>query len=184
MNVLIGCECSGIIREAFREQGHNATSCDLKPTEIPGQHIQDDIRKIVQYKWDLIICHPPCTYLSNAGQHWKYKDPTRHELINETIEFWKMLWELCNSQKICFENPIGIISTTWRKPDQIIQPWWFGDPEIKRTALWLKNLPKLNGHCFEKPNTKGWTDKKRNPTDRSRTFQGIGKAMAKQWGKS
>ena len=181
MKILVACEFSGIVREAFNKLGHDATSCDLLETEIPGFHIKDDVLKHLNKKWDLMIAHPPCTYLAVSGARW-FKD-RKHEQ-NEALEFVYMLAHT-NIPRVCIENPIGVISSFWRKPDQIVQPWMFGHGETKATCLWLKNLPKLQptnivdgreGRVWkESPGPNRWKN-------RSRTYQGIAEAMAFQWG--
>jgi site-specific DNA-cytosine methylase len=194
MRVLIACEFSGIVREAFARRGHDAWSCDLLPTEILGQHIQDNVLTILNDGWDLMIAHPPCTHLAVAGARWfKYK--LREQ--EEALEFIRILLNAPIS-KIALENPVGVISTHVRKPDQIIQPYWFGDEAQKQTCLWLKNLPKLiSTHLVDKGamwvnknNGKkrgaAWTMMLPPSPDRwkirSRTFRGIADAMAEQWG--
>ena len=143
MKVLIACEFSAIVRTAFAAKGHNAWSCDLNyPSEIPGNHIQDDVLRYFDADWDMMIAHPPCTYLASSGLHWNNKIPGRDFLTKEAIKFALRL-VYAQIPKICIENPIGILSTKYRKPDQIIQPWMFGHPESKATCLWLKGLPKL-----------------------------------------
>lgn len=192
MNVLIACEFSGIVRDAFAVKGHNAWSCDLLPTEKPGQHYQGNVRDIIYERhpilesctainWDLIIAHPPCTHLSVSGARW-FKDKIHEQ--NLAISFFMSLYD-APASKICVENPVSIMSTRFRKPDQIIQPWQFGHGETKSTCLWLKGLPKLNpteivqgreGKVWKMPPSKDrWKD-------RSRTYQGIANAMAEQWG--
>ena len=137
--ILIACEFSGIVREAFKKKGWDAWSCDLLPTEIPGNHIKDDILNHLDDGWDMMVAHPPCTHLANSGARWfKYKQ--KEQL--ESIDFFMDLVD-CNIPKICIENPIGIMSTWYGKPDQIIQPWQFGHGETKATCLWLRRLPKL-----------------------------------------
>ena len=195
MNVLIACEFSGIIRGAFRDRGHNAWSCDLLPSESEGNHIQDNILKHLSNGWDLMIAHPPCTYLSYVGtRHWD--KPGRKEKREEAFE---LFMSLINApiDKICVENPVGCPNTVYRKPDQIIHPYYFGNPYMKRTCLWLKGLPKLEyaNTIIEKPkplyhlrNGKGihWVEGikgvKNRSQERSRTFEGVAKAMAEQWG--
>lgn len=147
MRVLIGCEFSGRVRDAFLDKGHDAISCDLLPTDVPGPHYQGDIFDIIDDGFDLAIFHPPCTYLTVSGNKWfkpEFADrfPTRHQDREDAIEFIMKLAN-CDIPKIAIENPVGVLSTRWRKPDQIIQPWMFGDAESKKTCLWLKNLPKL-----------------------------------------
>ena len=181
MKVLIACEFSGIVREAFRDKGHNAISCDLLDTEQPGPHIKDNVLNHLSQKYDLLIPHPPCTHLAVSGARWfKYKKKEQAEALN----FVRKLME-CNIPKIAIENPISIISTKIRKPDQIIQPWQYGHGEVKATCLWLKNLPKLipaqivTGRTprvfLTPPSIDRWKI-------RSRTLTGIAASMAKQWG--
>lgn len=181
MRVLVACEFSGIVRDAFKARGHNAWSCDLLPSEIPGQHIQGDVIKILREPWDLIIAHPPCTHLAVSGARW-FKNKKKEQ--QEAVWFVGAI-AMSACQKIAIENPISILSTVWRKPDQIIQPWQFGHPETKATCLWLKNLPLLmpsnivegraNRVHREPPGPDRWKN-------RSRTYQGIADAMAEQWG--
>jgi hypothetical protein len=181
MRILIACEFSGVVREEFSKLGHDAWSCDLLPSEKEGKHIQDDVLKHLNDGWDMMIAFPPCTYLCSSGARWwKY----RRKEQAEAIEFVKTLWN-APIPKVAIENPIGILSTVWRKPDQVIQPWMFGHPETKATCLWLKNLPRLiptkivDGRYprvhYESPGKDRW---KR----RSRTLLGIAKAMAIRWG--
>lgn len=182
MKVLIACEFSGIVREAFRKLGHDAYSCDLLESEIPSDnHIQDDVLKYLTPEWDLLIAHPPCTYLAVSGARW-FKD--RQQEQRDALQFVSNLM-LAPIKQICIENPISVISSKIRKPDQIIQPWQFGHGETKATCLWLKGLPNLiptnivNGRenrVHKMPPSK---DRWKN---RSRTFQGIADAMAEQWG--
>jgi len=139
MKILIGCEFSGIVRDAFAALGHDAWSCDLLPSELPGQHIRGDIRGILSDGWDLAIFHPPCTHLAVSGARW-FKNKQKGQA--EALNFVRRLMD-APIEKICIENPKSVISTQIRKPDQIIQPWMFGHGETKETHLWLKNLPKL-----------------------------------------
>jgi len=198
MNVLIACEFSGIIREAFRSRGHDAWSCDLLDTEIPGNHFKTDILNVIDLGWDLMIAHPPCTDLAISGaRYWteKWADGRLRASINFFIR-------LANADipKVCVENPISIMSTQWRKPDQIIQPYMFGHPESKKTCLWLKCLPLLqptnmlpkpvpNGGCIRQTGSrKGriynyYYHQGKSAKERGRTFQGIAEAMAEQWGR-
>lgn len=201
MKVLIACEFSGIVREAFKAKGHDAWSCDLLPTEIPGQHIQGDVLEILNDGWDMMIAHPPCTYLSYAGtRSWNY--PGRCQKRLEALDFFRQLWE-APIGKICIENPKGCASPTITKYTQEIQPFYFGDREQKATWLWLKNLNPLRHQSsdtlFE---NKTHTDKpepsyikpdgtprfftaginKDRQHNRSRFFPGIANAMAEQWG--
>ena len=181
MRVLVACEFSGIVRDAFANKGHNAISCDLLPTEHPGQHYQGDIRDILNDEWDLMIAHPPCTYLAVSGARW-FKQ--RQQEQKEALDFIRLLLD-APIHRIALENPIGVISTKIRKPDQIVQPWMFGHGETKATCLWLKNLPLLKptnivegreGRVWkEPPSPNRWKN-------RSRTLPGIAAAMADQWG--
>lgn len=183
MRVLVACEFSGIVREAFRKKGHDAWSCDLLPTEDGSEfHFQSDIKNILLLTgWDLMIAHPPCTHLAVSGARW-FKDKLSEQ--TEALDFVKMLLD-SRIEKVALENPISIISSRIRKPDQIIQPWMFGHGEIKATCLWLKNLPKLEptniveGRMprvhYASPGPDRWKE-------RSRTLQGIADAMAAQWG--
>ena len=181
MKILVACEYSGIVRDAFKALGHDVTSCDLLPTERPGKHYQGDIRDLLNDKWDLMIAHPPCTHLAVSGARW-FKNKVKEQ--KEALDFVRMLLE-ANIPRIALENPISIISSKIRKPDQIIQPWQFGHGEVKATCLWLKGLPLLKPTNVVKgrearvwkmpPSPERWKD-------RSRTLTGIAEAMAKQWG--
>ena len=202
MKVLVACEFSGVVRDAFCKRGHDATSCDLFPSDTPGQHYQGNVLDILNKKWDLIISHPPCTYLTCSGNKWfkpefKNRFPNRHKDRLDAIEFF-MSFTKASCSRIAIENPIGIMSTHYRKPDQIIQPYMFGDPERKPTCLWLKGLPKLQPTKIVSPiiirlkSGKGdprrhFESLKLSPIERmkirSKTFQGIADAMADQWGK-
>ena len=197
MKVLVACEYSGIVRDAFTKRGHDAMSCDLLPTESPGPHYQGDVRDILDDGFDLMIAHPPCTYLSYvATRHWN--KPGRAALREEALAFF-MLFINAPIDKICVENPVGYPNTIYRKPDQIIHPYYFGEPFQKRTCLWLKNLPLLvwdKSKAIKPPpmyicqgkKSKGkrinWCEglKSKSSKERSRTFQGIADAMAEQWG--
>lgn len=196
MKVLVGCEFSGIVREAFKARGHDAWSCDLLPTELPGQHIQGDVLRILNDGWDLAIFHPPCTYLASSGLHWNKRISGREKLTEESLEFVRALLN-APIPKIALENPIGRINTAIRKPDQIIQPWMFGHAEAKATCLWLKNLPLLKPTNQLTPRggdyKRGWDNQtpsgqnKLGPSNdrwkiRSRTYLGIADAFAQQWG--
>jgi hypothetical protein len=144
MNVLVGCEFSGVIRDAFIALGHNAMSCDLLPTSRPGPHYQGDIRDILAdaRQWDLLIACPPCTYLCRSGVHWVARIPGRAQQMEDAIAFVRSIAN-ANVDRYGIENPIGVLSTRWRKPDQIIQPHQFGHDAAKATCLWTKNIPKL-----------------------------------------
>jgi len=182
MRVLVACEFSGIVREAFIKHGHDAWSCDLIPSEILGHHINGDVRMVLDEEWDLMIAHPPCTHLAVSGARW-FKDKQKEQV--EALDFVRTLLD-APIPRIALENPVSVISTHIRKPDQIIQPWMFGHGETKATCLWLKNLPKLEptnivsgreGKVWKMaPGPNRWKD-------RSRTYQGIADAMAAQWGK-
>ena len=181
MKILIACEFSGVVRNAFRVKGHDAYSCDLiYPDDESEFHIHTDVLKILDLDWDLMIAFPPCTHLCVSGARW-FKDKTREQ--DDALEFVKALMA-APIPRICIENPIGIISTRIREPDQIIQPWMFGHGETKATCLWLKNLPKLaSAKIVPGREQRIWNtppSKDRWKT-RSRTFKGIAKAMAEQW---
>lgn len=181
MRVLIACEYSGTVREAFCNRGHYALSCDLLPTDRPGEHYQGDVRDILNDGWDLMIAHPPCTHLAVSGARW-FKDKVREQA--EALDFVRLLLG-ANIPRIALENPVSIISSCIRKPDQVIQPWQFGHGETKATCLWLKNLPKLQPtNIVEGREGRIW---KMPPSPdrwklRSTTFEGIASAMAEQWG--
>ena len=180
MNVLIACEFSGIVREEFKKQEHNAWSCDLLSTEIPGNHIQDNVLNYLDKDWDLMIAHPPCTHLAVSGARW-FKNKKKEQ--EKALNFVKLLMN-APIKRICIENPVSIISTKIRKPDQIIQPWQYGHGETKATCLWLKNLPKLESTNIVKGReNKIWKEPpgKDRWKNRSRTYAGIAKAMAEQW---
>lgn len=190
MNVLIACEFSGVIRDAFRECGHEAWSCDLEGIEPEGKwsnyHWYGDCKWLIKQApygyWDLMICHPPCTYLAVSGARW-FKD--RQQEQKEALQFVN---DLLNAPipKICLENPISIISSKIRKPDQIIQPWMFGHGEVKATCLWLKGLPLLKPTDIvdgREAKVHRMAPGPNRGKDRSRTLPGIAKAMADQWGK-
>jgi len=180
LRVLVACEFSGIVREAFKNKGHDAWSCDLLDTEIEGNHYKQDVLTLLDKKWDLLIAHPPCTHLAVSGARW-FKNKQKEQV--EALEFVKLLMD-SPIEKIAIENPISIISSKIRKPDQIIQPWMFGHGETKATCLWLKNLPLLrptnivegreNRIHREPPSKDRWKN-------RSRTYLGIAEAMAEQW---
>jgi site-specific DNA-cytosine methylase len=181
MKVLIACEFSGIVRDAFCRVGHDAWSCDFLESEIPGNHIKGDVLRILNDNWDLMIAHPPCTYLAVSGARW-FKGRLREQAV--ALDFVRMLMD-APIKKIALENPVSVISTRIRKPDQIIQPWQFGHGETKKTCLWLKNLPPLIPTDIvegretrvhkESPAPDRWKK-------RSRTYSGIAEAMASQWG--
>lgn len=201
MKILVACEFSGKNRDAFAALGHEAWSCDLRESETPGNHYQGDVRDMLSENWDLLIAHPPCTYLSYAANH-VWNKPGRAELREEAMQFF-MLFVNCNIPRVCIENPVGYPGKVYRKPDQIIHPYYFGERELKRTCLWLKNLPKLwwwrEDDLFGKRTKTDYPEptyidntprqKKRYFTDgghgeknRSKSFGSIAQAMAQQWG--
>jgi site-specific DNA-cytosine methylase len=181
MKILVACEYSGRVRDAFLSLGHDALSCDLLPTDVVGPHYQGDIRDVLNNGWDLMIAHPPCTHLAVSGARW-FKDKQVEQA--EALDFVRLLLD-APIPKIALENPISIISSRIRKPDQIIQPWWFGHGETKATCLWLKGLPKLVATNVVEgrearvhkmpPSENRWKE-------RSRTYEGVAQAMAQQWG--
>jgi site-specific DNA-cytosine methylase len=190
MRVLIACEYSGAVRDAFVKNGHDAMSCDLLPTDVDGPHYQGDVFDVINDGWDLMIAHPPCTHLAVSGARW-FKDKVKEQA--ESLEFVRRLMD-APIDKIVIENPISIISSRIRKPEQIIQPWMFGHPEAKATCLWLKGLPTLSAtDVLTKPECGYWSNQtpsgqnKLGPSkdrwkERSKTYQGIATAMANQWG--
>jgi hypothetical protein len=194
MKVLVACEYSGTVRDAFTALGHDAMSCDMLPTDSPGPHYQGDVRDVLDHGWDLMIAHPPCTYLSVSGIHWNDRG-RGWDNTDKALEFVRLLMG-ANIPRIALENPVSIISSRIRKPDQIIQPHQFGHDASKATCLWLKNLPKLLPTGEIPPRVIGgkrrWgnqTDSGQNklaPSDdrwklRSTTYKGIAQAMALQW---
>jgi hypothetical protein len=198
MRVLIACEFSGIVRDAFAARGHDAWSCDLLPCERGGQHIEGDVLEVLDDGWDLMIAHPPCTYLSVSGLHWNKRRPERAAMTHDAVVFALNLmgdgFVENTVQRIALENPIGHLSTVYRKPDQIIHPWQFGHDASKATCLWLKGLPLLidtavlaGGRSARRANQTPSGQNKLGPSPdrwkhRSRTYQGIADAMADQWG--
>ena len=214
MKVLVACEYSGIVRDAFLKRGHYAISCDILPSESNlGKHYQGDVKDILNDDWDLMIAHPPCTYLSVSGARWFYhpkdkhldfKDrrphplhPNRKQLQKEALDFVQLLLD-APINKIAIENPVGVISTKIRKPEQIIQPYMFGHSESKKTCLWLNNLQPLEStnivdeeervvYASGKSMPKWYADAFKLPPQerwkvRSATFPGVAEAMAEQWG--
>ncbi len=181
MDVLVACEYSGRVREAFSKKGHNAWSCDYLPTDIPGKHVQDNVFQVLYKPWDMLIAFPPCTHLAVSGARW-FKDKKEEQQL--AIHFFMKL-ATADIPKVCIENPVGIMSTKWRKPDQYIQPWQFGHGETKKTCLWLFGLSLLKSteivdgrmnriHKMPPSKDRGKL--------RSLTYQGIADAMAEQWG--
>ncbi len=181
MRVLVACEFSGIVRDAFRERGHDAWSCDLLPSESDGQHITGDIRDHLQIGWDIMVAHPPCRYLAVSGARW-FKERMGDQ--RQALDFVRHLLS-ASIPMIALENPISVISSRIRKPDQIIQPWQFGHGETKATCFWLKNLPPLKPTNIVSGRVPRVHYAKRGPDrwkERSRTLPGIAAAMAEQWG--
>ena len=181
MKILVACEFSGTVRTAFEKLGHYAVSCDMLPSEINGNHYQGNVLDIINDGWDLMIAHPPCTHIAVSGARW-FKEKSEQQ--KEALEFVMKLMS-APIKRIAIENPISIISSHIRKPDQVIQPWMFGHGEVKATCLWLKNLPKLKPTNIVSgrearihkmpPSPDRWKE-------RSRTFSGIADAFARQWG--
>lgn len=186
MNVLVGCEYSGIVRDAFLAKGHNAWSCDLLPSDSDeGPHWQGDIFKALRIydSWDLIILHPPCTALCVAGNRHYSGTAERHEAIEWTIQLFREA--LQQSPRVALENPVGVLSSAWMTPSQYIQPWQFGHGETKKTGLWLSGLPKLEPtNIVDGREQRIWrmAPSPDRPKERSRFYPGIAAAMAEQWG--
>jgi len=184
MNVLVACEYSGIVAQAFAQKGHYVLSCDLLPSEQQGNHHMGDVTPLLDLGWDLMIAHPPCTHLAVSGARWFNTTPERTLQQKAAIRFFKMLAD-ADIPKIVIENPIGIMSSNYRKPDQIIQPWQYGHGETKATCLWLKNLPKLVSTVIvvgRKHRIHRMPPGPNRAKERSRTYWGIAKAFADQWG--
>lgn len=190
MRVLVACEFSGVVREAFRAKGHDAWSCDIIPSRDESKyHIQGDALEQLELGWDLLIAHPPCTYLCVSGNRWMYdpRYPNRAQDREAAAAFF-MAFIHAPIEKIAVENPIGIMNTRFRKPDQIIQPWQFGHAASKATCLWLKNLPLLKPTQIVESDLRMYGNGKRmsqwyssRKRERSITFPGIAAAMADQW---
>lgn len=186
MRVLIGCESSGRVRDAFLAHGHEAMSCDLLPTDVPGPHYQGDVMDVIDYPWDLAIFHPPCTHLSVSGsRHFEAKRMDGRQ--QAAVSFFMALQRRSTHiPMVATENPVCIMSSLWRQPDQIIQPWMFGHGETKATCLWLKGLSPLQPTNIVEgrearihrmpPSSERWKL-------RSETYQGIAQAMGDQWGR-
>ena len=199
MKVLVACEFSGVVRDAFIARGHDAVSCDLLDTDAPGPHIKGSALDVLDSGWDLMVAHPPCTYLCSMGIWWNHKRPERWEDTYSARDFAEALWD-APIEKICLENPPGYLTNNSKlgKPAQCVQPWHHGHEANKPTSLWLKNLPKLTktnvvdkGHFYVKANghrmsawshTTSGTNKAKRAKIASTTFQGIADAMADQWG--
>lgn len=181
MKVLVACEFSGIVRDAFAARGHDAWSCDLLPSERPGKHIQGDVLAVLGDGWDLMVAHPPCTHLAVSGARWfKHKQQEQAE----ALEFVCRLLD-APIHRIALENPVSVISSRIRKPDQVIQPYEYGHGETKATCLWLKNLPLLKPTNIvdgREPRVHRMPPGPNRWKERSRTFEGIAQGMAEQWG--
>jgi hypothetical protein len=196
MRVLVACEYSGRVRDAFRERGHDAVSCDLLDTDAPGPHYKGDVLDLMGEPWDLMVAFPPCTYLCSSGLHWNKRRPERAAMTEEALTFVRALMD-APIPRIAIENPVGCISTRIRKPTQTIHPYQYGDDASKRTCLWLKNLPRLEPTGYIEPRMVDGKPRWANQTDsgqnklgpssdrwkqRSLTYPGIARAMAEQWG--
>lgn len=196
MRVLVACEYSGAVRDAFIARGHEALSCDLLPTDSPGPHYQGDVMDIINDGWDLMVAHPPCTYLSVSGMHWTTRGLRDPKLTEDALDFVRLLLN-APIPRIALENPVSVISSRIRKPDQIITPYMFGHDASKKTCLWLKNLPPLKSTLIVEPRIVDGKKRWGNQTDsgqnklapsadrwkiRSETYRGIAEAMASQWG--
>lgn len=195
MKVLVACEYSGTVRDAFIAAGHEAMSCDLLPTDVPGPHYQGDVRDVLDYPWDLMIAHPPCTDIAVSGsRHFETKKLSGRQQAG--VSFVLSLAKV-DIPRIAIENPISVLSSLWRKPDQVIQPYDYGHDASKATCLWLKNLPRLVGTAHVEPRYINGRARWANQTDsgqnklgpstdrwklRSATYKGIAQAMAEQWG--
>jgi hypothetical protein len=196
MKVLIACEYSGTVRDAFIARGHDAVSCDLLPTDTPGPHYIGNVQDILADRWDMMIAHPPCTYLCSSGLHWNTRRPGRAQMTEDALEFVRILMD-APIPRIAIENPTGCISTRIRKPEQMIHPYQYGHDASKKTCLWLKNLPLLRPTEYVEPRIVDGKNRWANQTDsgqnrltpspdrwkiRSETYKGIARAMANQWG--
>jgi hypothetical protein len=187
VRILVACEFSGTVRDAFIARGHDAVSCDLLPSEKPGPHIQGDVLDHLDDGWDMMIAFPPCTYLCNGGLNWLNRQPGRREKMHEAITFVRALLD-APIPRIALENPIGKISTLVRKPDQVLRAYQFGHPYSKDICLWLKDLPNLQPTNILPPPYRTfdfWSTDRLNPGGGNRksiTFSGVANAMANQWG--
>ncbi len=197
MRILVACEYSGRVRDAFRAAGHDAWSCDLLPCDAdPAYHIQGDVVPLLGQSWDLMVAHPPCTYLCSSGLHWNKRVEGRQAKTESALDFVRTLLS-CPIPRVAIENPVRCISTRIRKPDQTIQPWQFGHDASKATCLWLKGLPLLRPTAIISPRMVAGRPRWANQTDsgqnrlgpsadrwkiRSETYSGIATAMAQQWG--
>lgn len=196
MKILVACEYSGTVRDAFIKVGHEAMSCDLLPTDSSGPHYQGDVFDIINDGWDMMVAHPPCTYLSVSGMHWTTRGLRDPQLTEDALNFVRLLMA-APIERIAIENPISVISSRIRKPDQIITPYQFGHDASKKTCLWLKGLPLLRPTQLVEPRIVNGKPRWGNQTDsgqnklppsadrwkiRSETYTGIADAMADQWG--
>jgi hypothetical protein len=201
--ILVACESSGRVRDAFAARGWDAWSCDLLPSEAAGNHIQGDVLPVLREPWDMVVAHPPCTYLTVSANGWLKDQPTRKSgalvgaarraAVEDAVRFFMACYE-ANTPRVCVENPIGVMSTRFRAPDQVIQPWMFGHGETKATCFWLRGLPLLQRthrrgdlFCAEEPTERAQRLHRLSPgpnrwKERSRTFAGVASAMADQWG--
>lgn len=180
--ILVACEYSGRVREAFRSLGYDAISCDLLPTELPGPHHQGDVTELPRDHWDLVIAFPPCTHLAVSGARW-FEQKKKDGRQKEAIDFFMLFANL--QIPYCIENPVGIMSSQWRKPNQIIQPWQFGHGETKATCLWLQGLPLLQPTQLvegREPRIHRLPPTEDRAKLRSLTYEGVAQAMAEQWG--
>lgn len=197
LSVLVACEESGTVRDAFTRAGHVAVSCDILPTLAPGPHYTGDVRDVLHAGWDLMIAHPPCTFLSASGMHWTRRGMRDPQLTEDALAFVRLLMA-APIARIAVENPVSVISSRIRKPEQIIQPYEFGHDASKKTCLWLKGLPLLKPTGYVEPRIVGGRRRWANQTDsgqnvlspsadrwreRSKTYSGIAEAMATQWGR-
>ncbi len=196
MKVLVACEYSGAVRDAFIRAGHEVVSCDLLPTDVAGPHYQGDVRDVLGDGWDLMVAHPPCTYLSVSGMHWTRRGLRDPQLTEDALMFVRLLMD-APIARIAVENPVSVISSRIRKPDQIVQPWMFGHDASKKTCLWLKGLERLTPTNIVEPRIVNGRKRWGNQTNsgqnklppsadrwkiRSETYSGIAAAMATQWG--
>jgi hypothetical protein len=195
LSILVACESSGAVRDALTALGHTAMSCDLLPAETPGWHYRGDVREVLDDYWDLMIAHPPCTYLSSSGMHWTTRGLRDPRLTEDALDFVRLLLS-APIPKIAIENPVGVISTRIRPADQYVQPYQFGDDASKKTGLWLKGLPILVPTKLIPPRLINGKSRWANQTDsgqnklgpsddrwkeRSKTYPGLAAAMALQW---
>ena len=186
MKILVACEFSGRVREAFRQRGHDAWSCDLEPAEDgSAYHFEQDVTEVLYgYAWDLVIACPPCTDLASSGARW-WPEKRADGRQQRAVEFVLSLWAARMNRPMALENPVGYLSTAWRKPDQIIQPWQYGHGEVKTTCLWLRGLPLLKPtQVVQGREQRVWRmpESSNRARERSRTYQGVADAMATQWG--